>query len=71
MTARNKPSTFSGASERFATFLRTVPVENTETVRRDARRARFNADGHPLWTRTFESQWHRFLCKTTHPKIFH
>ena len=62
MAARHKPSPFSVASERFATFLRTVPVENTKTLRRDARPACFT---------TFESQWQRFLCKTTHSKTFH
>jgi len=56
MAARNKPSPFSVASERFARFLRTEPVENTKTVRRDARHACFT---------TFDSQWQRFLCKTT------
>ena len=62
MAARHKPSPFNVASERFATVLRTVPVENTKTVRRGAR--------HVCFT-TFESQWHRFLCNSTHPKTFH
>lgn len=62
MAARNKPSPFSVASERFATVLRTVPVEHTKTVRRDARPAVFN---------TFESQWQRFLCDTTGSTSFH
>ena len=62
MAARNKPSRFSVASERFATVLRTAPVENTGPGQHDPIPACFT---------TFESQWHRFLCKTTHPKILH
>ena len=62
MAARHRPNPFSVASERFAANLRTAPVENTETVRRDARRVCFT---------TFESRWHRFLCKTTHSTTFH
>lgn len=64
MATRNKPRPFSVASERFATFLRTVPVEITPTVRRDAAH-------HSLWTIKPESQWQRFLCKTTSSKTFH
>lgn len=64
MAARNKPSPFSVASERFATVLRTVPVENTQAVRR-------NAGRHPLWTSVPESQWHQFLCKATESPTFH
>jgi hypothetical protein len=71
MAASNKQSPFSVASERFATVLRTVSVENTQTARRDTRRPRFNADDHTLWARTFESQWRRFLCKTTNSTTFH
>lgn len=56
MATRSKPNPFSVASERFATILRTAPAENTKTARRDAR--------HTCFT-TFDSQWHRFLGKTT------
>jgi len=62
MAARHKPSPFGVASERFATILRTAPVENTKTVQRDARRVCFTA---------FDSQWHRFLCKTDKSTTFH
>ena len=46
MAARNKPSPFGVASERFATFLRTVPIEITQTVRRHVDTTRYGR-AHP------------------------
>ena len=68
MAARNKPSPF----QRGLRAVRHNPSHRArrESSRRDRDRA-FNADDHPLWTRTFESQWHRFLCKTTNSTTFH
>lgn len=64
MATRSKPSPFSVASERFATVLRAVPIEIAQSARR-------NPDHRPLWTRTSETHWHRFLSKTTQPAIFY
>ena len=62
MAARNKPSPFNVDSQRFTTLLRTVSVEPTRKDRRSTARACFN---------TFESQWHRFLCKTSDSTSLH
>ena len=61
----------AAASERFATLLRTVPVETTKTRERDIRDVLFSGDERPLWTTTLESQWHRYLCKPIDPSTIH
>lgn len=62
MAARNKPSPFRVDAGQFATVLRTVSISTTQKDRRRAAPPCFN---------TFDSQWHRFICQATAPKIFH
>jgi hypothetical protein len=70
MTARSKTGP---ASEQFAAVLREATVETAvETQRnaqRDIRHLLFAGEQRPLWTRTFGSQSHRYLCKPVDPSI--
>ena len=59
------------AAERFARVLRTAPVETTKTGQRDIRHVLFSGDERLLWTTTFESHWHRYLCKPFDPSTIH
>jgi hypothetical protein len=59
------------AYERFATVLRTAPVETTKTGLRDIRRAPFSGDERPLWTTTFESEWHRYFAEPSEASTIH
>jgi hypothetical protein len=61
----------TAASERYATVLRTAPVETTKTVEADIRHVLFGNDERPFWTTTLESQWHRYLCKSFHSSVIH
>jgi hypothetical protein len=61
----------TAAFERFAAVLRTAPVETTKTGVRDIRHVLFTADERPLWASTFESQWHRYICKPVAPSTIH
>ena len=60
------------ASERFAAVLRTVPVEETvKTGLRDSRHARFRGAERLLWPTMFESEWHRYICKSINSSTIH
>lgn len=61
----------AAASERFATVLRTAPVETTKTGLRDIRHAPFSGDERPLWATTFESEWHRYIAKPSKASTIH
>jgi hypothetical protein len=68
---RDHAQELTAASERFATALRTAPVETTKTGQQDIRHVLFSDDERLLWTTTLESQWHRYLCKTIHSSTIH
>jgi len=59
------------AAERFARVLRTAPVATTNAGQADIRHVLFSDDARLLWTTTLESQWHRYLCKPSHPSAIH
>jgi hypothetical protein len=61
----------AAASERFARFLRTAPVETTKIGQRDIRHVPYAGDERPIWTTTLESQWHRYLCKPIGASTIH
>ena len=54
----------AAVSQQFAAVLRTLPVEETSrTGLRDFGHVLFSGDKRPLWTMTFESDWHRYIGK--------
>jgi hypothetical protein len=58
----------AAASERFATVLRTAPVEETmKPGLRDSRQVLFRGRNRPLWTTRFESDWRRYIRKPINP----
>ena len=67
---RDHTQELTAAAERFARVLRTAPVETTNVGQADIRHVLFS-DARLLWTTTLESQWHRYLCKTSHPSAIH
>jgi hypothetical protein len=61
----------AAAAERFARVLRTAPVETTHAGQADIRHVLFSDDARLLWTTTLESQWQRYICKSSHPSAIH
>ena len=62
----------AAASERFATVLRTAPVEETmKPGLRDSRQVLFSGRNRPLWTTRFESDWRRYIRKPINPSTTH
>ena len=59
------------AAERFAKVLRTATVETTKTSQRDIQHALISGAERPLWTTTFESEWHRHSGKLNDPSTIH
>jgi len=68
---RDHAPELTAASERFARVLRTATVETTKTGQHDIQHVLFSDDARRLWTTTLESQWHRYLCKPSHPSAIH
>jgi hypothetical protein len=57
--------------ERFAAVVRTAPVETTKTGVRDIRHVLCAGHKHPLWASTYESRWHRYICRPGDTSTIH
>jgi hypothetical protein len=67
---RNDYMELAAASKRFATVLRTRPVQ-AETTLRDSRNALCCGEQRPLWMTALESNWHRYIANPIKAATIH